>query len=212
LNTALILSPALTDKGWLTYCQDSAPRLYSRPGGSPAAEIMSQFCVGFGANFQSEFKGFAYRLGHGAILAFLYWSIKIFMEVRTGRHCTFMLHAHLVFVTRYRKAALTQDMLASLRIYFEKVCTDFACELEEFNGEKDHVHLLIHYPPKVAVSKLVNSLKGVSSRRLKVDYAQEVSKVYWQGVLWSPSYYAGSVGTAPLAALKQYIERQQRPV
>jgi putative transposase len=145
------------------------------------------------------------------MIAFLSWSIKVFMEVRTGRHCVFMLHVHLVFVTKYRKAALTNDMLNSLRAYFEKVCTDFDCVIEEFNGEKDHVHLLINYPPKVSVSKLVNSLKGVSSRRLRVDYVKDLSKVYWKGVLWSPSYFAGSVGGAPLSVLKQYIEQQQRP-
>jgi len=133
------------------------------------------------------------------------------MEVRTGRHCAFMLHVHLVFVTKYRKAALTGDMLKSLKSYFEKVCANFECEIEEFNGEKDHVHLLINYPPKVAISKLVNSLKGVSSRMLRKDYEKELSKVYWKGVLWSPSYFAGSVGDAPLSALKQYIEQQQRP-
>lgn len=134
------------------------------------------------------------------------------MEVRTGRHCVFMLHVHLVFVTKYRKAALSNDMLNSLKLYFEKVCGDFECEIEEFNGEKDHVHILINYPPKVSISKLVNSLKGVSSRMLRKDYANELNKVYWKGVLWSPSYFAGSVGGAPLSVLKQYIEQQQRPV
>lgn len=134
------------------------------------------------------------------------------MELRAGRHCVFMLHVHLVFVTKYRKAAFTDAMLISLKSYFEKNCADFGATLEEFNGEKDHVHLLVNYPPKVAVSKLVNSLKGVSSRKLRTDYAKELSKVYWKGVLWSPSYFAGSVGGAPLSVLKQYIEQQQRPL
>lgn len=134
------------------------------------------------------------------------------MEVRTGRHCVFMLHVHLVFVTKYRRAAFTEDMLKSLQTYFEKICLDFECTLEEFNGEKDHVHLLVNYPPKVCLSKLVNSLKGVSSRKLRLDYANELSRIYWKGVLWSPSYFAGSVGGAPLVVLKQYIEQQQRPL
>jgi len=127
------------------------------------------------------------------------------MEVRTGRHCVFQIHIHLVFVTKYRKAAFTDDMLNSLKAYFEKVCGDFECNLEEFNGEKDHVHLLVNYPPKVSISKLVNSLKGVSSRNLRLKYSSELSKVYWKGVLWSPSYFAGSCGGAPLSVLKQYI-------
>lgn len=133
------------------------------------------------------------------------------MELRTGRHCVFMLHVHLVFITKYRKAALTNEMLISMKKYMEKVCSDFECTLEEFNGEKNHVHLLINYPPKVSISKLVNSLKGVSSRRLRTDYAKELDKVYWKDVLWSPSYFAGSVGGAPLSVLKQYIEQQDSP-
>jgi len=133
------------------------------------------------------------------------------MESRTGRHCVFMLHAHLVFVTKYRKAAFTDAMLNSLKSYFEKVCSDFECTIEEFNGEKNHVHLLVNYPPKTSISKLVNSLKGVSSRKLRTDYKDDLNKVFWKNILWSPSYFAGSVGGAPLSILKQYIEQQQRP-
>jgi len=122
-----------------------------------------------------------------------------------------MLHTHLVFVTKYRKAAFTNTMLTSLEGYLRKVCEDFECELVEFNGEKDHVHLLVNYPPKISVSKLVNALKGASSRRLRNEYASSLKKVYWNGVLWSPSYFAGSVGGAPISVLRQYIEQQSRP-
>lgn len=73
------------------------------------------------------------------------------------------------------------------------VCLKLESELEEFNGEKDHVHLLVSYPPKISISKLVNYLKGVSSRRLRQYYKTEISKFYWKGVLWSPSYFAGAV-------------------
>lgn len=102
-------------------------------------------------------------------------------------------------------------MLQALEGYFRKVCEDFDCSLDEFNGERDHVHLLVSFPPKVAISKLVNSLKGASSRRLRTDFAREIGRVYWKGVLWSPSYFAGSVGGAPLSTLRAYIENQQRP-
>ncbi|WP_285711119.1 IS200/IS605 family transposase, partial [Microtetraspora sp. NBRC 16547] len=84
-------------------------------------------------------------------------------DVRTGRHVTYNLHAHLVFVTKYRRGAFTNEMLARCEEIMREVCADFEVELREFNGEHDHVHLLIHYPPKVALSKLVNSLKGVSA-------------------------------------------------
>jgi len=91
------------------------------------------------------------------------------------------------------------------------VCHDFECELIEFNGEAEHVHMLVSFPPKVSVSKLVNSLKGVSSRRLRREFP-ELAEHYWRAKrLWNGSYFAGSVGGAPLEILKQYIERQDRP-
>lgn len=94
---------------------------------------------------------------------------------------------------------------------FRSVCADFETELVEFNGEGDHVHLLVNYPPKVALSRLVNSLKGVSSRRLKLMHPELVKPAYQKNALWSPSYFAGSVGGAPISLVRQYIEQQARP-
>ena len=131
-------------------------------------------------------------------------------EIRTGRHCVFNMHVHLVFVTKYRKDVFTKSMLDAMKGMFEKVCSDFEAELTEFNGEDDHVHLLINYPPKVAVSNLVNSLKGVSSRHLRKEFP-EIKNKLWGGSLWSPSYFASSCGGAPLEIIKQYIEQQQSP-
>jgi putative transposase len=89
------------------------------------------------------------------------------------------------------------------------VCDDFACELVEFNGENNHVHLLVNFPPKFALSKLVNSLKGVSSRRLRQEYPELVRHYYRANRLWSGSYFAGSVGGAPLSMVRQYIHRAE---
>ncbi len=93
---------------------------------------------------------------------------------------------------------------------FKHVLTQFEAILVEFNGESDHIHLLVDYPPKTTVSKMVNSLKGVSSRKLK-QQLPELNKIYWNGVLWAPSYFASSCGGAPIDTLKQYIEEQQTP-
>ena len=81
---------------------------------------------------------------------------------------------------------------------FGEVCVGFGVHLAEFNGEEDHVHLLVNYPPKVSLSRLVNSLKGVSSRLLRRDDPQ-LARHYWKGALLSPSYFAGSCGSAPLS-------------
>ena len=99
------------------------------------------------------------------------------MELRTGRHVVFMLHAHLVFTTKRRGKVLTQEHLQRLQEIFRDVCAEFEVELREFNGESDHVHLLVNYPPKVRLSELVNSLKGVSSRRLKQEFP--AIKAFW---------------------------------
>ncbi len=69
----------------------------------------------------------------------------------------------------------------------------------------------MNFPPKVAISKLVNSLKGVSSRRMRQEFP-ELERHYWKAKrLWSGSYFAASVGGAPLSELKRYIEQQNRP-
>ena len=131
--------------------------------------------------------------------------------VRTGKHCVFNLHVHLVFVTKYRRKAFTKHMLHFMHEIFENVCSDFESELVEFDGEHDHVHLLVNYPPKVAISKLVNSLKGVSSRRLRAQFTK-IRRYYWKGVFWSSSYFAGSCGGAPITVIRKYIEQQHTPV
>ena len=100
-------------------------------------------------------------------------------------------------------------MLDSLKGDFGKVCHDFSVNLVKFNGEKDPVYLLINYPPKTSLSKRVNRLKGVSSRKLRQDDADAISSMYYRGVLLSPSYFAGSVGGASISAFRQYIEEQQ---
>jgi putative transposase len=132
-------------------------------------------------------------------------------DIRTGRHCVFVLHAHLVFVTKYRHKVFTDAHLRRLEEIMRGVCADFEVELAEFNGESEHVHLLVNFPPKVALSKLVNSLKGVSSRRMRQEFPNLARHYYRANKLWSGSYFAGSVGGAPISVLRQYIEQQNQP-
>ena len=132
-------------------------------------------------------------------------------ELRHGRHCIFVLHVHLVFVTKYRRDVLKQEHLDAMRLIMANVCRDFDAKLAEFNGEDDHVHLLINYPPKVALSNLVASLKGVSARLLRKEFGDFHPWLKRRGVLWSPSYFASSCGGAPLQIIRQYIEEQRTP-
>src|SRR5450631_480596 len=135
-----------------------------------------------------------------------------YSDIRHGRHCVFVLHVHLVFVTKYRRGVFTKEILDDLRPVFTIVCQKFEAELVEFDGEDNHVHLLVNYPPKVSISNLVNSLKGVSSRIIRKKNHPSIRKKLWGDALWSPSYFAGSCGGAPISVLCQYIERQQTPL
>jgi REP element-mobilizing transposase RayT len=88
------------------------------------------------------------------------------------------MHVHLIFVTKYRRKVFTKQILDELKKIFVNICIDFETDLVEFEGEGDHVHLLINYPPKVTISKLVNSLKGVSSRLIrKKQYPSTLSNI-----------------------------------
>ena len=120
------------------------------------------------------------------------------------------MHVHLIFVTKYRKRVFDGDALDGLREHFTRVAADFESRLVEFNGEDNHVHLLVEYPPKVAISSLVRSLKGVSSRMLRQE-RPDLARFYWKEQLWSPSYFAASCGGAPLEIIKRYVEQQKTP-
>lgn len=132
-------------------------------------------------------------------------------DLRRGRHVVFNLHVHLVFVAKYRRKVFTKEILDDMRQIFESVCTDFEAQLVEFDGENDHVHLLVNYPPKVSISKLVNSLKGVSSRMIRQKNYPGIREKLWGGALWSSSYFAGSCGGASISIIRQYIEQQNTP-
>lgn len=131
-----------------------------------------------------------------------------------GRHSVYSLTVHLIFVCKRRGKVFDAECLEALRDIADKVLDDFEAELLEFNGEEDHVHLLVAYSPKHSISTIVNRLKGVSSRRLKEQFPE--LERFWsvaksKNSLWSPSYFASSTGGAPIEVLKRYIQEQNRP-
>jgi putative transposase len=117
----------------------------------------------------------------------------------------------LVFLTKYRHKVLGPAHLERMQEIMRDVCADFGAELAECNGEPGHVHLLVNFPPTVTISRLVNSLNRVSSRRLRQEYP-DLRQHYWRARrLWSGSYFAGSARGAPISVLRHYIEQQDRP-
>ncbi len=129
-------------------------------------------------------------------------------KFRRERHSVTDLKIHLVCVTKYRRPVFTANSLDLIEKTFVGVAKKMDFQVLEFNGEENHVHSLIEYPPKLSVSQIVNALKGVSSRR----YGQAGFKKPHKQSLWSPSYFAISAGGAPLEVLKEYIKNQEKPL
>ena len=122
-----------------------------------------------------------------------------------------LLHAHLVFVTKYRRKVLTDEMLTFCEHTMRAVCADLDVELVEFTGEADHLHLLVAYPPTLAISILVQRLKGRTAYAVRREYTGRCVRARMRGHLRSPPHFALSCAGAPLSIIKQYIDGQARP-
>jgi putative transposase len=130
-------------------------------------------------------------------------------NLRSGSHVVFSIQLHIVFVTKYRRKVLTQSMLEVMKPVLERVLEANQSVLSEFNGEPDHVHLLIDLHPDNNISALISSLKSASSRILRQEFKAEIDKVYWgKAKLWHDSKCIVSCGGAPLEVVKQYIQEQ----
>lgn len=132
-------------------------------------------------------------------------------SLKSRAHCVYNLHAHVVFVTKYRREVIDADILQELRSILNRLCAAKECELVEFSGEADHVHLLISYPPNVTLSKLINNLKAVSSKLIRQQFAEHVNLFYSKPVFWTQAYCIISAGGAPLEVIKTYIQSQDAP-
>ncbi|MFH0267312.1 IS200/IS605 family transposase [Vibrio rumoiensis] len=126
------------------------------------------------------------------------------------RHSVSKLVVHLVFTTKYRRKLFTGIMIEQLREAFESACVKLECELIEMDGEQDHVHLLIAYPPKLSVSVMVNNLKSISSRMLRLQNTH-LTRQSKSAALWSRSYFACTAGGATIETLRAYVESQATP-
>lgn len=126
-------------------------------------------------------------------------------------HSKSFCFAHLVFVTKYRRSVITNAMLNDLEGWMSEVCEDFDVKLVEFNGEVDHVHLLVDFSPKTRLSDLIKVLKGRSSRLVRKKYWNSLKADLWGSSFWSSGYFCSTAGGAPIKYLKQYITNQVRP-
>lgn len=132
-------------------------------------------------------------------------------DYRTGRHVVYKLSVHLILVTKYRKGPITDRVREHLIEVARESCSRFEATLLEADGEADHLHLLIEYPPKVQLSKLIGAIKTNTSREIRAKNYPEVKQTLWGAHFWSPSYMALSSGGATIETIRQYIQNQRNP-
>lgn len=131
---------------------------------------------------------------------------------KSTRRAVYNLTVHIVFVTKYRRNVLTKTMLDRLTEVFYSVAKSWDSQLIEFNGESDHVHLLISYPPQKLLSNLIANLKATASKTLWREFETELAQTYYKKrVLWTGSYFVASCGGVTIEQLKVYVQNQGCP-
>ncbi|WP_152983606.1 IS200/IS605 family transposase [Lyngbya aestuarii] len=125
----------------------------------------------------------------------------------------YRLTVHIVFVTKYRRKTITDEILTRLNQICADTCIQWECSLIEFNGELDHIHLLVDLNPKVAPVKLIANIKTVTSRLIRQEFAGHLEKFYGdKKVFWTGSYFIASCGGVTIEQLKSYVQDHAYPV
>ncbi|AMM40701.1 transposase IS200-family protein [Candidatus Desulfofervidus auxilii] len=126
-----------------------------------------------------------------------------------GCHSVYSLQFHLVMCVKYRKKVLVGVLDNRLKEIVRDVAKRFGIEIIEQETDKDHIHILFASRPPVTLSKFVNSLKSVSSRILRKEFPDVMSKHLWAGKFWSDSYFIASTGQVKLEDIKHYVSTQK---
>ena len=127
-----------------------------------------------------------------------------------GCHSVYSLQFHLVLVVKYRKKVLVGKLAERLKKMIEEIAQHFGVEIIEQETDKDHIHILFSSRPTIMLSKFVNSLKSVTSRKLRREFPEVMKREVWGGKFWSPSYFIATTGQVKLEDVKKYVQSQGR--
>ncbi len=133
-------------------------------------------------------------------------------KYRSSHRSVFNLTVNMVFVTKYRRKIIDAEMLTELKAVFESVLKAWNSQLIEFNGESDHVHLLVSFPPQKRLSDLVGNLKATASKTMWRKFESKLSTIYRQKVFWTSLYFIASCGGVTVDTLKKYVQNQDSPL
>lgn len=129
------------------------------------------------------------------------------MNLDSNAHSVFLLHYHLVLVVKYRRQIFNDEISGRAREIFEYIAPNYNITTEEWNHDKDHVHILFRAHPNTEISRFINAYKSASSRLLKKEFPQIRQKL-WEERFWSQSFCLLTTGGAPTEVIKKYIESQ----
>lgn len=129
------------------------------------------------------------------------------MKLDNNAHSVFLLNYHLVLVVKYRRQVFDGDISNRAKEIFEYIAPNYNITLEEWNHDKDHIHILFRAHPNTEISKFINAYKSASSRLLKKEFPQIRQKL-WKEHFWSQSFCLITTGDAPIEVFKKYIESQ----
>jgi len=129
------------------------------------------------------------------------------VELETNNHSVFLMYYHLVLVIKYRRKVIDDTISNRLREIFEYIAPNYNITLQEWNQDKDHVHILLKGQPKTELSKFINAYKSASSRLIKKEYPQ-IREQWWKENFWSRSFCLLTTGGAPIDVIRKYIDSQ----
>ena len=132
---------------------------------------------------------------------------NIYMKIYSNNHSVFSLYYHLILVTKYRKQVINDSISNRLKDIFCYVSKNYHIDLEEWNHDIDHVHILFRSHPNTNISKFINAYKSCSSRLIKKEYPSIKEKLYKE-FFWSQRFCLLSTGGASIEVIKEYIETQ----
>lgn len=130
------------------------------------------------------------------------------MDLETNNHSVFKLSYHLLLVIKYRRKVIDEDISNRLKEIFEYIEPKYNITLEEWNHDKDHIHLIFKGSPNTEISKFINAYKSASSILIKKEYPN-IKKQLWKEYFWSRSYCLLTIETDPIEVVRKYIENQE---
>jgi len=129
------------------------------------------------------------------------------VDLDNNNHSVFLMYYHLVLVVKYRRKVIDDDISFRLKEIFEYISPRYNISLQEWNHDKDHIHILFKAQPNSELSKFINAYKSASSRLIKKEYPQ-IRKYLWKEYFWSRSFCLLTTGGVPIEVIKRYIESQ----